>query len=402
MRNGIPIRKIEKDTDSVCIGIWVKVGSALEKREEQGLSHFIEHMLFKGTKKMTYRQIAEQMDTLGGVINAFTSREFTCFYVKIWEKYFLKAWDILTDIVTQSVIDENELERERRVILEEINMTEDRPDDYVFDVFMKNAYRASSFGHSILGTKEKIQSYTREDLMRFMRKYYKKENIIVTMGGKRKDVPLSALEGEWLYKPDESVNTGDYQAAFISGKDVIERKLEQSNIILGWSTCPVCDKRKYAVLLFNNILGGSMSSHLFQHIREEKGLAYSIGSSANFFKKAGFNYIFAATSKENTQTLLDEIKREIEKIKKDYIFSEELHKAKVCSKGKMILGLEDTKNLMLKAGTDMIYFGRYIEPEEEIERIEKVRMDDIVEIIDGIDMDKMHLTVLGDIKDIKW
>ncbi len=402
MKNNIAIRKIEKDADSICIGIWVKVGSALENKQEQGLSHFIEHMLFKGTKKRSYRQIAEQMDTLGGVINAFTSREFTCFYVKVWERYFLEAWDILTDIVTQSVIDKNELEQERKVILEEINMTQDMPDEYVFDVFMENAYKFSPLGRSILGTKEKILNYTRENLIRFMQEYYKKENIIITMGGKHRDIPLSALEGEWLYKLNENISSEDYQVAFTPGKDLIERKLEQSNIILGWPTCPIGNERKYAVSLFNNIFGGSMSSHLFQHIREEKGLAYSIGSSASFFKKTGLNYIFAGTSKKNTQTLVDEIKREIEKIKENYISSEELHKAKVCSKGKMILGLEDTKNLMLKAGTDLIYFGRYIEPEEVIKKIEDVKMDNIVEIIDDIDMNKMHLTILGDIKDIKW
>jgi predicted Zn-dependent peptidase len=402
MKNNIAIKKIEKDADSICIGIWVKVGSALENKQEQGLSHFIEHMLFKGTKKRTYRQIAEQMDTLGGVINAFTSREFTCFYVKVWEKYFLEAWNILTDIVTQSVIDKNELEQERKVILEEINMTQDMPDEYVFDVFMENAYKFSHLGCSILGTKEKILNYTRENLIRFMQEYYKKENIIITMGGKHRDIPLSALEGEWLYNSRENISSEDYQVAFTPGKDLIERKLEQSNIILGWPTCPIGNERKYAVSLFNNIFGGSMSSHLFQHIREEKGLAYSIGSSASFFKKTGLNYIFAGTSKKNTQTLVDEIKREIEKIKENYISSEELHKAKVCSKGKMILGLEDTKNLMLKAGTDLIYFGRYIEPEEVIKKIEDVKMDNIVEIIDDIDMNKMHLTILGDIKDIKW
>jgi predicted Zn-dependent peptidase len=398
----IIVRKIDKDADSICIGIWVKVGSVLEQKQEQGLSHFIEHMLFKGTKKRTYHQIAEEIDTLGGVINAFTSREFTCFYVKVWEGYSQEAWDILTDIITQSVVDKNELERERKVILEEIKMTEDMPDEYVFDIFMKNAYKSSSFGCSILGTKEKIQGYIREDLIKFMQKYYKKENIIVTMCGKHKDISLSALEGEWLYKSNKNINSEDYQVIFTPGKDIVQKKLEQSNVILGWPTYTIDDERRYAGSLFNNIFGGTMSSRLFQHIREEKGLAYSVSSAVRFFKKTGLSYIFAGTSKKNTQTLIDEIKKEIEKMKKNYISSEELHKAKVCLKGKMILGLEDTKNVMIKAGTDLIYFNRYIEPKEMIGKIEKVKMDDIIKIIDDIDIEKTHLTILGDIKDIKW
>ncbi len=389
------------DTKSISVGVFVPTGSAFENENERGLAHFVEHMLFKGTKSRSYKDIAEEMDRLGGTINAFTSKEYTCFYVKVLKDYADQGIDILQDIISSSLIDEKELNKEKGVIIEEINMTQDNPDEAAFEHFMENAMPCN-FGKPILGTRERINSYTRNDLVRFMGKYYQPENLIVSIVGKDKNVDFS-FKNRFAFEDfftDEKNTNIDFK--FKSGTDVVKREIQQSNIVIGFELFDIYDERKYAAYLLSDIFGGTMSSRLFQTIREEQSLCYHISSSVKFFRTGGLGAIFAGTYKDNTQKLLDSVKKEFEKLKKGYITKEELSKAKTHFKGTYLLSLESPYAVMAKQGIDNIFYGKYIDENYIIEKIDSVTTDNIADLINLIDIDKFHITVLGDIDKIEW
>ncbi len=395
------IKKLNRDTKSISVGIFIPAGSAFETENERGLAHFIEHMLFKGTTNRTYKQIAEDIDRLGGVINAFTSKEYTCFYIKILKDFIYEGFDVLKDMLQNSTIDEKELEKEKGVIIEEINMTDDNPEEAVFDAFMERAV-LSSFGKPILGTKEHIRGYGREDLIKFMGKHYKPEHMIISAVGDVENMDFS-IDGDFFfdeYRSEDNHVSLDF--LFKSGIDVIKRDIQQSNIVLGCELFDVYDDRKYAAYLLNDVFGGTMSSRLFQTIREEKSLCYHISSSAKTFQKGGVFSIFAGTYKDNTQKLLDSIKDEIIKLKKNYLTKEELEKAKTYFKGSYMLSLESSYAVMVKQGIDNILYGEYIDEEKFIEKTDNVTLDNIAEVVDLINPDDFHITVLGDIDKIDW
>ncbi len=395
------IKKLDKDTKSICVGIFVPTGSAFENDNERGLAHFIEHMLFKGTKNRSYKQIAEDIDRLGGVINAFTSKEYTCFYIKVLNDFIVEGFDVLRDMIQNPLIDEHELEKEKGVVIEEINMTDDNPDEAVFESFMENAIEGS-FGKPILGKKEQIRSYKREDLLSFMGKYYKPEQLIISAVGDVRNVDFSIGEQFSFEDFFEKKLKDDVYFKFIKGINVVNRDIQQSNIVIGCNLFDLYDERKYAAYLLNDIFGGAMSSRLFQTIREEQSLCYHISSSVKLFKKGGIFSIFSGTYKDNTQKLLDSVKKELKKLKKEYISKEDLNKAKTYFKGSYMLSLESSYPLMVKQGIDTIMYGGYVDEQEIINKVERVTLDDIVEIIDLLNLDEFHITVLGDVKDIDW
>ncbi len=384
------------------VGIFVKSGSAYENDKERGLSHFVEHMVFKGTKKRSYFDIAKEIDKLGGIINAFTSKEYTCFYVKVLNDYIEKAWDVLVDIVTNPILNETELEKEKKVIIEEINSSNDEPQSAVFDAFFESSI-PTSIGKPILGTKEQISSYTRQDLLNFMGKFYKPENMIVAYVGEGAKFELKNRE-EFYYKDyfDQTSTTSDYEFKFVAGKNIIKRQLEQTNVILGCDLFSIYDDRKYAAFLANNYFGGNMSSRLFQSIREEKSLCYSIYSSIMFFKKGGIFYISSSTSNAKTQELVDACVEELNKFKKNGITKNELEDIKTNFKGQYGLSLENTNSLMIKLGSDYLTYGAYQDPKEIFDKVDKVSLDNIMEVLDLIRIGKMHLTCLGNIDDISF
>ncbi|WP_035587421.1 M16 family metallopeptidase [Hippea jasoniae] len=394
------IRKIYRDSRSVSAGIFVPVGSAFEDGFEQGLSHFIEHMLFKGTKKRSYKEIAADIDRLGGVINAFTSTEYTGFYIKVLRDYFYEAFDVLVDIISNSTIPEDELNKEKGVIIEEINMTNDNPDDAVYEAFMENAI-SGTYGKSILGKKELIEAYTREDLLKFMGKHYKPESMVLSIAGGLQDDKLHLPES-FFFEKYASESTIEPSFSFKPGIDVVKRDIFQTNVVLGCSFIDVYDERKYAAYVLNEVFGGTMSSRLFQSIREEKSLCYSIYSTVKFYKKGGLFLINAATSNSNTQKLIDSIKEEILKLKRDLITDRELEDSKTHFIGSYGLSLESTHSVMIKLASDELIYGRYLPEDEIIAKIRALKMDDIAEIIDLIDIDKFHITCLGNIDSVEW
>jgi len=394
------LQTIKKSGIVGAVGIFVNVGSAFENDSTRGLSHFVEHMVFKGTKKRTYYDIAKEIDRLGGIINAFTSKEYTCFYVKVLNDYIEKAWDVLIDIVTNPTFNEQELEKEKSVIIEEINSSYDDPQSAVFDTFFENAI-PTNIGKPVLGKKEQIASYTKEDLLRFVGKFYKPENMLVSYVGEGASIELSNIE--FSYK-DYFVDTDicDYEFKFVPGKDIVHRQLEQTNIVLGCELFDIYNEKKYAAYLANSFFGGNMSSRLFQSIREEKSLCYSIYSSLMFFRKGGIFYISSSTSNAKTQDLVDACIEELNKFKKNGMTINELEDAKTNFKGQYGLSLESTNSLMIKLGSDFLTYGAYQEPKDIFRKVDKVSIDDIMEVLDLISVDKMHLTCLGNISDVSF
>ena len=390
-----------RDTKSVSVGIFVPVGSAFESEKERGLAHFIEHMLFKGTKNRTYKDIAADIDRLGGSINAFTSTEYTVFYIRVLSDFLKEGYDVLSDIIRNSLIDENELEKEKNVIIEEINMTYDNPDEAVYEIFMEKAVRGT-YGKSTLGTKEHVRSYTRKNLLNFMGKYYRPENMVVSVVGGDVDGFDFALNGFFFdeYKKED----GKIEPAFSfePGLDIVKRDIAQTNVIVGCELFNVYDERKYPAFLLNDSFGGTMSSRLFQSVREEKSLCYSIYSSIKLYMKGGLLLISASTSNDKAQKLLDAIKDELKKLKKNGLTKRELEDAKTHFLGSYALGLESNFSVMLKQGMDTLLYGDYIDENTIMEKIKNITMDDIQGVIDLIDLDKFHVTCLGNVDNLKW
>ncbi len=396
------IKVKSRDTKGVSVGIFVPVGSAFENDSQRGLAHFIEHMLFKGTKNRSYADIARDIDRLGGSINAFTSTEYTAFYIRVLNEFLKEGYDVLKDIITSSLIDEGELEKEKRVIIEEINMTYDNPDEAVYEYFMENAVRGS-YGKSTLGTREHIESYSREDLLNFLGRYYKPERMVVSVVGGEVDGFDFDLGSDFFFNDYRSEADGfEPSFEFVEGVDVIERDIAQTNIVAGCELFNVYDERKYPAYILNDSFGGTMSSRLFQSIREERSLCYSIYSSLKLFAKGGLFTISASTSNSNAQRLLDAIREEIAKLKKDGLSKGELDDAKTHFLGSYALGLESNFSVMVKQGIDTILYGDYVDERKIMDKIKAVSMEDVWSVIDLIEPERFHITCLGNVKSVDW
>ncbi len=382
---------------SASIGVWVKAGSMLETAEENGLSHLMEHMAFKGTKKRTARQIAEEMDMIGGMMNASTSKLCTNYYCKVIDEDLPKAADILADIVCSPAIDPAELDKERSVVLEEIAMVEDSPEDVVFDVLAEAAFGPQSLGRTILGPAEKIAAYSSEDLFRFRSHHYGPENAVVAIAGN-----VKAEEAKKLLEDTFGSWQGAKGQAFPETVSVDEeRKLfrhkdtEQMHIAISYRGLPMGSKQVYAMAVMNTILGGGMSSRLFQKIREEMGMAYSVYTGPSNYPGCGEFSVYAATSPKNTKTVLQLMDEEMQLFVEKGITEKEFLQAKAHVKGGFILGLESAYSRMSSMGHNQILLGRYIPPEDTIRAIEQVQMEDVERIAAQILQGPRSFAIVG-------
>lgn len=367
---------------SASIGVWVKAGSMLETAEDNGLSHLMEHMAFKGTHKRTARQIAEEMDMIGGMMNASTSKLCTNYYCKVIDEDLPKAADILSDIVCHPSIAKEELDKERHVVLEEIAMVEDSPEDVVFDVLAEAAFGDQSLGMTILGPAEKIAAYTADDLFAFRKKHYGPKNAVIAIAGN-----VNAEQAKEMLEETFGCWQGGEGEIFPQSVAVPEEKklfrnkeTEQMHLALSFRGLPMGDKQVYAMAVMNTILGGGMSSRLFQKIREERGLAYSVYSGPSNYPGCGEFSIYAATSPKHTKTVRQLIDDEIQLLLNKGITEKEFLQAKAHIKGGFILGLESAYSRMSSMGHNQILLGRYIPAEDTIKAIENVQMDDVMHI----------------------
>ena len=386
---------------SVSMGVWVNVGARDESTVESGISHFIEHMIFKGTKKRTAFQIAKEFDAIGGHTNAFTSIENTCYHAKVMYAHLDTMVDILSDVFLNSVFDNKEVENERAVILQEIGMAEDNPDEYIHILSGMNFWGKNSLGRSVLGSRENIKSFNSDIIKRFFHRFYQPERIVVSVAGNLEHSHFLDIAGPVF----ESVQPGnDYSERIAPDEhckvEIHYKDLEQIHICLATNGMSITDPRRYAYSLLNTIIGGNMSSRLFQEIREKRGLAYSVYSYASSFVDTGMFGIYTGVAPENMQKSIQLILEEISKISKTRVDSNELRYAKEYTKGNLMLASESNDNQMVRMAQNETHFGRYIPMEEIINNVEAVTEDDILELAESLfQSNRFALTLLGPVAD---
>ncbi|MCI5765808.1 MAG: insulinase family protein [Clostridiales bacterium] len=364
---------------SVSMGVWVKAGSILEREHENGLSHLIEHMAFKGTGRRSAKQIAQEMDAVGGYLNAATSKLCTCYYAKVIDENLPLAADILSDIVRFPAIDPKELDKERNVVLEEISMTDDSPEDVAYDLIASAMFGKQPLGQTILGPRELIAGYTREDVLAFRARHYSPMNTCVAIAGnfdlnQVKDL-MAQRFGDWTGGAGEifPVNAVNQRPQTLTA----DKDTEQAHICLGYRGKPLGDADAYPMAVFNSILGGGMSSRLFQRIREESAMAYSVYSAPSAYPHCGDFTIYAAVSPRNVKTVLAQIDEETSLLVREGATQEEFDMAKAQLKGGFILGQESAYNRMNSMGSNMALMNRVITTDETIRRIEAVTPEDV-------------------------
>ena len=364
---------------SVSMGVWVKACSILEREHENGLSHLIEHMAFKGTGRRSAKQIAQEMDAVGGYLNAATSKLCTCYYAKVIDENLPLAADILSDIVRFPAIDPKELDKERNVVLEEISMTDDSPEDVAYDLIASAMFGKQPLGQTILGPRELIASYTREDILAFRARHYSPMNTCVAIAGnfdlnQVKDL-MAQRFGDWTGGAGEifPVNAVNQRPQTLTA----DKDTEQAHICLGYRGKPLGDADAYPMAVFNSILGGGMSSRLFQRIREESAMAYSVYSAPSAYPHCGDFTIYAAVSPRNVKTVLAQIDEETSLLVREGATQEEFDMAKAQLKGGFILGQESAYNRMNSMGSNMALMNRVITTDETIRRIEAVTPEDV-------------------------
>ena len=368
---------------SVSVGLWIGAGSMYETVEENGLSHFVEHMLFKSTENRTTREIAVEMDALGGHVNAFTSKECTCYYAKVIAEHLPRAMDLLTDLLLHAKVEEEDFEKERGVILEEIAMCEDTPEDLVYDLLAEAYFGDHALSRPILGTTEQIESVTREALMEYREKHYRPDNTVLAIAG-RFDIEqfrqlAEKMLGSWS-APEVAAPVLDNPPC--QGLVRTKKKdIEQVHMCLAYPGVAQDDDSLYALSVMNNLFGGGMSSRLFQRIREEMGAAYSVYSFPSTYVTCGMLQLYAGTSPETAQLVADELHQQIALLMNGGITDEEFSMAKEQLKVSYVLGLESSSSRMSSIGRSKLLRGRAIDPQSVVDKIEAVTKEDVEAMI---------------------
>ena len=380
---------------SISVGIWVKTGSVDETAKNSGISHFIEHMLFKGTENRSAKKIAEDVDKIGGQMNAFTGKEATCYYIKTLASNVDKAAEILIDMFMNSKFDKAEMEKEKRVICEEIKMIEDSPEDDAHDIISELIFKGNPFAKSIIGTPSSLKGITQNALKAYIEQEYTKDNIVISVSGSfHQDHVCELFEGKLAAlngnKGPKTFDMPEYPPSYkVKVKDI-----EQSHICIGLRGVSLEDERYYSLALLTNILGGSMSSRLFQSIREEKGLDYSVYSMASSFSNSGYFNIYSGVSHDKVEDTIMAIKEELLLLKDQGITLDELETAKEQLKGSYIFSLENVNGRMFSIGKNILLLNKYFVPQEIIEKIDAVTMEDIKDVSNLITDIKKYSGVL--------
>ncbi|MDR0897645.1 MAG: insulinase family protein [Oscillospiraceae bacterium] len=388
---------------SVSVGLWVGAGSMTELPSENGLSHFLEHMLFKGTERRSARAIAEEMDGIGGQINAFTAKECTCYYAKVMDEHLPIAMDVLTDILLNATLDAGELEKERGVILEEIAMVEDTPEDIVHDLLSDAALAGNPLAQPILGSAEGIAAYPREALLQYKQSHYRPDNTVLSVAGRYDPAALRALAEQHLghFLPTEKPILPASPRVFHPTLSRKNKDIEQVHLCIGFPGVESGSKDLYPLSVFNNLFGGGMSSRLFQRIREESGMAYTVYSYPTAYPELGLYTLYAGTSKPHVLPVLQMLREEVALVLKDGIGKEEFTKAREQLKGGYILGLESASSRMSSIGRGELLLRRIHSEDEVIEQINAVTVEDVMRVATGILDSPNAASVVGrDVEDI--
>ncbi|WDV47779.1 pitrilysin family protein [Clostridiaceae bacterium M8S5] len=390
---------------SVTIGLWIKAGSVNESEKNNGITHFIEHMLFKGTKKRTAKQLAQTIDDIGGQLNAFTAKECTCYYTRVLDNHIDIAVDVLSDMLFNSKFDEEDIKKEKKVVLEEINMYDDTPEEIVHDLISKSIYSNHSLGFPILGQAKNLEDMTRNQIIDYFHDNYIPENAVLTIVGNiRSSKGIELIKqyfGHWKgNKKGSIINT--QEAIFNTNALYEQRETEQLHLCMGMQGIPLGDKYYYAMMVLNNIFGGCMSSRLFQKVREDKGLAYSIYSYPLLYSNTGAFIIYAGINPKYMIDVVETILKEIKTIKKNLIEDSLLQRSKEQLKGNYIMDYESMYSRMMSMGKTELLLGRIVPLSKGLEKIDKVTLDDIKYIIDLIfDENKRNVSYVGNLDDEK-
>jgi predicted Zn-dependent peptidase len=388
------------------MGAWIGSGSRDETAEANGISHFVEHMVFKGTTTRSAQQIAREVDTIGGNLDAFTGKEMVCFNIKVLDENVEPALDVLADLVLHPTFAPEELRREQGVILEEIKMDEDNPDYLVNEVWTQNFWKGDALGRPILGTAKTVSNFNQQALFDFYAGRFTPRNMVFSAAGNLEhDEFVAQVESGFRSMAAGSVAAGDVTTAPKATPHItLKRKkaLEQVQFCLGVPAPPVNDPQRYAVYLLNTMLGGGMSSRLFQTIREDQGLAYAIYSEMNPFRDTGSLCVYAGTSVDKTRKVLQLTLQELRRLKEETVSDVELKRAKDQLKSNMVIGLESSGSRMANLARQQMYFGRFFGIDEIMEEIEAVTTADIQGLAQELfQPESMALTLLGNLGSMK-
>ena len=389
---------------SASIGIWLQTGSRDEDPAWNGISHFIEHMLFKGTEHRTAEEIARQVDSIGGNMDAFTAKECICFNVKVLDEHLPMALEILSDLVLHPVFDPNDITRERGVILEEIKMDEDNPDYLVHEIFTQNFWKDHALGKPILGTKETVKKFERHAVLDAYSHRFAPGNIIVSAAGNLDHDRFVELVTKHFEQMKPRKNGFHSPVPKIVSKITLRNKkaLEQVQLCIGVPSHPIAHEKRHAGYILNTLLGGGMSSRLFQNIRERQGLVYSIYSDLNPYRDTGCLAVYAGTSRESASKVVQSVVSEFHKLKAEPVPAEELRRSKDQLKGSLMLSLESSSARMSNLARQEMYFDRFYDLDELIEKIEAVTVEDLTSLANEFfNTESVAVTILGNLTGLK-
>lgn len=382
---------------SVSIGAWIDVGSRDEDEQTNGISHFLEHMVFKGTKRYKIQGIARSLESVGGYLNAFTTKEHTCYYARILDEHLTKAVDVLSELVQHPAFPSHELEKEKQVVIEEIKNIEDDPDDLVHDYFDRVLYRNHPLSYPIIGTEQNISSLNQDALFRHLDRYYTPERTVVAAAGRLTHETLVNLVEKFFSAPAK--RGGERPKATspkpLCGKtEVFEKPIMQAHICLGTLGYSVKNRQRYHLLVLNTLLGDGMSSRLFQNIREKYGFAYSVYSFANTMSDTGNFGVYIGTDKNNIQRSIDLIFKELEKLARKPVSAAELRRAKAQVKGSMMLSLENTSSRMMRIGSGELFYGKITSFDDILKKIDAVTVEDVYTVTSTLLQPDRYSTVI--------
>jgi predicted Zn-dependent peptidase len=403
--NGLTIITEEMEhIRSVSIGIWIKTGSRDEDPQWNGISHFIEHMVFKGTQNRSAEEIARQVDSIGGNMDAFTAKECVCFNVKVLDEHIPIALDVLSDLVLNPVFDAGDIARERGVILEEIKMDEDNPDYLVHEIFTQNFWKDHPLGKPILGTKDTVKRFDREPVADFYAQRFSPGNVTICAAGHLKHQEFVDLVGKHFQHMKPVKNGFHSSQPKIVPRIIMRNKkaLEQVQICVGVPSHPIAHDQRHTSYILNTLLGGGMSSRLFQNIRERQGLAYAIYSDLSPYRDTGCLSVYAGTSRESASKVVQSIVSEFRKLKQERVSDDELRRAKDQLKGSLMLSLESSTARMSNLARQEMYFDRFYGLDELIQKIEEVQAEDLQTLANEFfHTESIAVTVLGNLNGLK-
>lgn len=378
--------------ESVSLGVWVDVGTRYESKRFHGISHLLEHMVFKGTAKRSAKQIAEEIEAVGGYINAYTSREHTTYYARVLKQDVQLGLDILSDILLNSVFDENELKREQEVILQEIGQVHDTPDELVFDRLQKRAYPKQPLGRPILGTEKSVSSFGRDNLREFMAPHYTAENMVLVGAGNLDHKTFVGWARDYFSALPHNGKSTFEAASYSGGEARATRDLEQLHLTLGFESCSYLDPNYFAAQVYTTILGGGMSSRLFQEVREKRGFAYSVYAFNAALKDTGLLNIYAGTGPEYVKELIPVVAHEMQALA-GKIAEKEIARAQAQMRAGLLMTLESTSSRVEQIGRQMLVYGRPLAMVELVEKIEAVGQKEINEM--AVKVLKKPMTMAG-------